>query len=83
LDTHTTPSSAAMVDSSRATASQGHDDDPQFLSDGWNSIVEGLLQVQRAQLQALIAWQQAIALVQREASDAWICRWGGGAPIDA
>jgi hypothetical protein len=71
-----------MVDSIRALASQGHDDASQPLSDGWNAIVEGLLQVQRAQLQALIAWQQAIALVQREASDAWICRWAGGAPID-
>jgi hypothetical protein len=72
-----------MVDSSRATASQRHNDHPQPLSDGWNAIVEGLLQVQRAQLQTLFAWQQAIALVQREASDAWICRWAGGAPIDA
>ena len=71
-----------MVDSSRATASQRHNDHPQPLS-GWNAIVEGLLQVQRAQLQALIAWQQAIALVQREASGAWHCRRAGGAPIDA
>jgi hypothetical protein len=72
-----------MVDSSRATASQRQDDPPQSLSGGWSAIVECLLQAQGAQLQALIAWQQAIALVQREASDAWICRWGGGAPIDA
>ena len=70
-----------MVDSSRILAPQGHDH-PQFLPDGWNAIVEGLLQLQRAQLQALLAWQQAIATVQQEASDAWICRWAGGAPID-
>jgi hypothetical protein len=42
-----------------------------------------LLQAQRAQLEALVAWQQAGAALGRDWWDEWACRWAGGVPIDA
>jgi hypothetical protein len=35
------------------------------------------------QFQALSAWQAAATAMQREWWDEWVCRWGGGVPIDA
>lgn len=30
----------------------------------------------------LLAWQRAFGAVQRECVDQWICRFGGGVPLD-
>lgn len=47
------------------------------------TVLQGLLLAQEAQLQALLAWQKAIAALNQELFDEWVCRWGGGVPIDA
>ena len=47
------------------------------------AFVETAMQAQQAQLEALMAWQQSIAALNKELWDEWVCRWGGGAPIDA
>jgi hypothetical protein len=44
---------------------------------------ESLMQTQRAQLEALLSWQQSLAAIHKEWWDEWVCRWAGGAPIDA
>jgi hypothetical protein len=41
-----------------------------------------LLAVQRQQWEALAAWQRAGRAVQLELTDQWICRFGGGVPLD-
>lgn len=43
---------------------------------------DAVLQVQRMQLEALLTWQQSLASMQQELWDGWVCRWGGGVPID-
>lgn len=40
------------------------------------------LRTQQLPLTAMLAWQQSMVAVQRELWDEWICRWGGGVPID-
>lgn len=50
------------------------------VSDGW---VSAMLSLQRQQWDALMRWQLMILEMQQEVFDQWICRWGGGAPIDA
>lgn len=47
------------------------------------ALLQGLLLVQQSQLEVVLAWQRAIASLQQELWDEWLCRWGGGAPIDA
>ena len=47
------------------------------------AVVDGLMQVQRLQLEALNTWQQSMAEINQELWDEWVCHWGGGAPIDA
>ena len=42
-----------------------------------------VLQAQRMQLEAMLAWQQSFVALQKEAWDEWVARWAGGAPIDA
>jgi hypothetical protein len=37
--------------------------------------------IQSAQWQALSAWQDALAAMQREWWDEWAAHWAGGAPI--
>ncbi|HJV61376.1 MAG TPA: hypothetical protein VJ743_10555 [Albitalea sp.] len=39
--------------------------------------------VQRAQWEALVAWQQSVAAAQQELWDEWVSRWAGGVPLDA
>ena len=46
---------------------------------GWQI---GMLLAQRQQLEMMAAWQRSIAAVQRELIDQWICRFGGGVPLD-
>lgn len=33
--------------------------------------------------QWLFAWERAVGAAQRECLDQWICRFGGGVPLDA
>ena len=44
---------------------------------------ESLVLAQRLQWETLLAWQSAIATLQRELWEQWACRFGGGVPIDA
>ena len=50
---------------------------------GWMPIMEALLQFQRMQWELVGSWQSAMAAAQQELFDEWVCRWGGGVPIDA
>lgn len=43
---------------------------------------QNLAQMQRAQLDAWMAWHKTAADLRQELWDEWTCRWGGGAPID-
>lgn len=47
------------------------------------TFAQGLLQMQRMQLDAFVAWQQALAAMGQELWDEWVCHWAGGVPIDA
>lgn len=49
-------------------------------ADSW---LRTLLDLQREQWDALMRWQQMLVDMQQDAWDQWICRWGGGVPIDA
>lgn len=57
--------------------------DPQPILDFTANFTHSLVQAQQAQWSALLAWQAALADCQNELWDEWLCRWGGGAPIDA
>ena len=46
------------------------------------AIIQSLLQAQQIQLQMLTAWQQPFTAVNKELWDQWICRFGGGVPLD-
>ncbi|WP_286565373.1 hypothetical protein [Variovorax brevis] len=49
----------------------------------WQRAALGLaLQTQQGQVQALCAWQDAAGEIYRDMWDRWICRFGGGVPID-
>lgn len=49
----------------------------------WQAAVDrNLWLVQRQQWEAMTAWQRSIGAVQRELMDKWICRFGGGVPLD-
>jgi len=49
----------------------------------WQRAAVGLaLQTQQSQLQALNDWQSSLNGIYRDMWDRWICRFGGGVPID-
>jgi len=49
----------------------------------WQVAVAGsALQAQLRQLELLADWQRSFGAVQRELTDQWICRFGGGVPLD-
>jgi len=49
----------------------------------WQMVVgKSLLQAQRGQWEMMAAWQRSIGNAQRELMDQWICRFGGGVPLD-
>ncbi len=52
-------------------------------ADWWGPLAQTFLQAQRTQLDAIIAWQKALADMNQELWDEWVCRWAGGAPLDA
>jgi len=49
----------------------------------WQMAVgTSLLTVQRQQLEMAAAWQRSMSAIQRDLMDQWICRFGGGVPLD-
>ena len=50
--------------------------------DWQTAVIESLMQAQQMQLQMLTAWQRPFAAVNQELWDQWVCRFGGGVPID-
>ncbi|MBB1602475.1 hypothetical protein [Variovorax sp. UMC13] len=46
------------------------------------AAVRGALLAQGQQWEAMGVWQRSAAAVQRELMDEWICRFGGGVPLD-
>ncbi|MGO4606201.1 hypothetical protein AB4142_07690 [Variovorax sp. 2RAF20] len=49
----------------------------------WQMAVgKSMLLAQREQWEMLAAWQRSMGAVQRELTDQWICRFGGGVPLD-
>lgn len=49
----------------------------------WQMAVgKAALLAQREQWEMLAAWQRTIGAAQRELVDQWICRFGGGVPLD-
>lgn len=49
----------------------------------WQKAVnESVLQAQRGQWEMIAVWQRAICAMQEELRDQWICRFGGGVPLD-
>ncbi|MEJ8856886.1 hypothetical protein WKW79_20085 [Variovorax robiniae] len=68
-----------------------HDDKPalpspdalmQPLLDWQKAFTDFMLQGQQNQLQVIAAWQRAMQDAQRDWEDRWICRFGGGVPLD-
>jgi len=68
-----------------------HDDPPAYPSpEGlmqlileWQQAFTGfMLQGQQNQFRVLAAWQKATQDTQRDWMDRWICRFGGGVPLD-
>ena len=47
------------------------------------TFADSVWQVQRMQVEALIAWQNSMAAVSQELWDEWVCHFAGGVPIDA
>jgi len=72
-----------MANPTRSTASATADSGFEQIFAWPNVIAESLMQAQRVQLEALIAWQKSIAAVNQELWDEWVSRWAGGVPIDA
>lgn len=50
--------------------------------DWQNMFTQGLMQAQTNQLRLLSAWQQSLVAINQDLWDRWICRFGGGVPID-
>ena len=49
----------------------------------WQSaLVEGMVQAQQGQLQAIADWQRSIGALDQDWVDWWACRFGGGVPLD-
>lgn len=47
-----------------------------------STLADGLFQIQRAQLNALLLWQKSMASINQEIWDEWACHFAGGVPID-
>ena len=54
----------------------------QLALDWQAAFMENLLQAQRSHYQMLAEWQQSLAAVNQELWDQWVCRFGGGVPLD-
>jgi len=53
-----------------------------FLMAWQQAASESFLQAQRIQWELFTSWQQSLDAMQRELQDQWICRFGGGVPLD-
>ena len=54
----------------------------QFAMDWQTAVSKSLWLAQRQQWEMTVAWQRSIGAMQRELMDQWICRFGGGVPLD-
>lgn len=50
--------------------------------DWQRGLVDACVQAQRSQYQIFAAWANALAAVSQELRDQWVCRFGGGVPLD-
>ncbi|VTU22129.1 hypothetical protein [Variovorax sp. PBL-E5] len=49
----------------------------------WQALLaENLMRVQCSQLDMAMAWQESLRAIQQEMWDQWVCRFGGGVPLD-
>lgn len=49
----------------------------------WQDVVgKGLVLSASLPWEMLAAWQHTVGMAQREYADQWICRFGGGVPLD-
>lgn len=46
------------------------------------AFVQMLLQAQQRQLELFAGWQRSMAAVGQDQWDSWVCRFGGGVPLD-
>ncbi len=46
------------------------------------AVGKSLMLAQCQQLEMMTAWLRSISAVQHELMDHWICRFGGGVPLD-
>ena len=54
------------------------------LTGDWSAgLTRSILQAQRLQWEALLAWQQSLATFGLDLWEQWACRYAGGVPIDA
>ncbi|WPG40888.1 hypothetical protein [Variovorax sp. EBFNA2] len=58
------------------------DDYLRSVGDWQKAVTESMLHAQRVQWGMLAAWQRAIGAVQEDLRDQWVCRFGGGVPLD-
>jgi hypothetical protein len=49
----------------------------------WHAaLADACVQAQHSQYQVFAAWAKALAAVNQELWDQWVCRFGGGVPLD-
>jgi hypothetical protein len=49
----------------------------------WPAVLaQSLCQMQRAQFDAISAWQQTVGGLGQEMWDEWVAHWGGGVPLE-
>ncbi len=53
-----------------------------LLANWQSAVLRSLLLIQGEQLQMMAAWQRSVGAAQRDLMDRWICRFGGGVPLD-
>lgn len=47
-----------------------------------SALVGFLMQAQRNQCQVLATWEKSLGAVNQDLWDQWVCRFGGGVPLD-
>ncbi len=71
-----------MIKAIRGSALPSRDGSFQLGTAPAAAFLEGLVQAQRFQWEALNSWQQVLAAMNQELWDEWVCHCAGGAPID-
>jgi hypothetical protein len=46
------------------------------------ALVDCVMQAQRNQYEMLTAWERSLGAVNQDLWDRWVCRFGGGVPLD-